>query len=516
MRPPPPRLARVVLVTPDGRLLGALPATPIATPWWQDVELVAQAVRAAHGVDVTVLRLLKVGEIGPAGIEITYLAETAAAEVAAQPWEGVLDEQPLRLSYAKVGGPAADLAWAERVLTERGYVQTGPPVQVRTWNLSSLWRIPVAGQMLWLKAVPQFFAHEGALVQVLAGAGERVPNLLGHEAGRMLMTEILGDDLYGAPLPVLLPMVDLLVGLQRRWADRTDELVSLGLPDWRGVRLAPAISAVIARYLPQAPPNARATLERFAADLAGRLAEVAACGLPDTVVHGDFHPGNLRGSATAVTLLDWGDSTVGHPLLDQPAFLGRIPARSASVARRRWHSAWRAAAPGSDPDRASALLAPVAAARQAVSYQGFLENTEPSEHPYHRADPLERLLHTAALLRRRSRPAERPDTARLVRSAFGELAARLGARRQSLPTRGGGLLEPIACPALNGAARLAVAGRTGDQTVDAQGAFAWSGQRSCGDGASWSRQPSPPWPAAWPRSSPAPFGSGRCCGRRSR
>ena len=402
MSPPPPRLARIVLVTPQGRLMGALPATPVPTPWWQDIEPVVSAVRAAHGVEITVLRLLEVGKTGPSGIDITYLAETAAHSAAAEPWD-VLDDQPLRLAYARPGGPAADLAWAERVLVERGHVRTGPPVQVRTWNLSSLWRIPVEGQTLWLKAVPPFFAHEGALVQALASAGERVPNLLGHEAGRMLMTEIRGDDLYGAPLPVLMPMVDLLVGLQRRWADRTGELIRLGLPDWRGVRLAPAIEAVIARYLSQAPPKAGATLERFAADLAGRLAEIAACGLPDTLVHGDFHPGNLRGSAPALTLLDWGDSAVGHPLLDQPAFLGRIPARAARVARRRWHDAWRAAAPGCDPDRASALLAPVAAARQAATYQGFLDNIEPSEHPYHRADPLERLLHTAELLRREAR-----------------------------------------------------------------------------------------------------------------
>jgi hypothetical protein len=347
-----------------------------------------------------VLRLLEVGEVGPAGLEITYLAETSAAGTVVEPWDGVLDEQPLWLPYAKPGGPSADLAWAERVLTERGHIRTGPPVQVRTWNLSSLWRIPVRGQTLWLKAVPPFFAHEGALVDLLSSAGARVPNLLGHEAGRMLMTEIPGDDLYGAPLPVLLPMVHLLVDLQRRWAGRTGELVGLGLPDWRGTRLAPAIGAVIARYAPEAPSKDRAMLERFADGLGERLAEVAACGLPDTLVHSDFHPGNLRGSPAALTLLDWGDSAVGHPLLDQPAFLGRIPARAARVARLRWHAAWRAAAPGCDPDRASALLAPVAAARQAATYQGFLDNIEPSEHPYHRADPLERLLHTAALLKR--------------------------------------------------------------------------------------------------------------------
>jgi hypothetical protein len=55
--------------------------------------------------------------------------------------------------------------------------------------------------------------------------------------------------------------------------------------------------------------------------------------------------------------------------------------------------------PGSDPDRAAALLAPVAAARQAVVYQVFLDGIEPSEQPYHRADSPEWLGRAAVLVR---------------------------------------------------------------------------------------------------------------------
>ena len=52
------RTAELVLVTPDGRLVGSLPAVPVASPWWQDVEPVVRAVRDRHGVDVIILRLL--------------------------------------------------------------------------------------------------------------------------------------------------------------------------------------------------------------------------------------------------------------------------------------------------------------------------------------------------------------------------------------------------------------------------------------------------------------------------
>jgi hypothetical protein len=57
----------------------------------------------------------------------------------------------------------------------------------------------------------------------------------------------------------------------------------------------------------------------------------------------------------------------------------------------------------SDPARASVLLAPVAAARHAVIYRSFLDNIEPSEQPYHRADPAKWLMRMAALVRESDR-----------------------------------------------------------------------------------------------------------------
>jgi Ser/Thr protein kinase RdoA (MazF antagonist) len=156
---------------------------------------------------------------------------------------------------------------------------------------------------------------------------------------------------------------------------------------------------VIARNNVQLTAQDRSTLARFSATLPKRFTDIAACGLPDTLVHGDFHPGNLRGNETQLTLLDWGDCCVGNPLLDQPAFLERVPSASLKTMRQRWNDAWKTVSPGSDPARASTLLAPIAAARRAVIYQEFLDRIEPSEHPYHRADPLDQLQRTATLVR---------------------------------------------------------------------------------------------------------------------
>jgi aminoglycoside/choline kinase family phosphotransferase len=407
---PPSRIVTMVLLGEDGMVLGSLPPFEAATPWWQDIGPVVDGVRERFGLDVTVLRLLGADRAHPPGGAVTYLAEPGAGpsgHVPAPgpdfrdlaPWAGDLPDDPLRQAWARPGGPAADLAWADGVLTGLGRPRVAPAQQVRTWNLSSLWRLPTAGSAAWLKVVPPFFAQEGALLDALAGGPVVVPRVLGRDGPRSLLDEVPGEDRYDAPIDERLAMVDGLVRLQTAWSSRTAELFGLGLPDWRGVALTQAIAAVVERSGDSLETRDRATLEAFVAELPARFDALGACGLPDTLVHGDFHPGNVRGDGMSMTLIDWGDAGVGHPLLDQPALLAVTPEPWAAAAvASRWADAWRSAVPGSQPERAAALLAPVAAARLAVIYRRFLDGIEASEHPYHLADVPAWLRRTAAIL----------------------------------------------------------------------------------------------------------------------
>jgi hypothetical protein len=413
---PPPRIVTLVLVNRDGTLLGQLPPFAVATPWWQDAAPVVNGAHDEFGLRLTVLRVLETELAAPHGGRVTYLAEVdpevgraAAAASFVRPWSGSVTDDPLRLPYAHPGGPAADLAWADSVLATRGIPRTGRPEQIRTWNLSSLWRLPTARGGAWLKVVPPFFAHEGRVLERLAG--EAVPELLGRDGARLLLAELPGDDQYDAEEPRLLEMVDILVDLQRRWLGRVEALRGLGLPDWRGPALSSAVAQVIERAARDLAPDDRTTLDAFVKALPRRLSAIEACGFPDGLVHGDFHPGNVRGTPGRLVLLDWGDSGVGHPLLDQPAFLTRIGDREVAMVRAHWHQVWRTAVPGADPDRAASLLAPLAAARQAVIYQQFLDQIETSEHAYHRADVPDWLERTAAILRTERIPPAFSDIA---------------------------------------------------------------------------------------------------------
>jgi hypothetical protein len=402
MHEPQPRVATLVLCTSSGEVLGALPAFQAALPWWQDAEGLVRWVREHYRVEVTILRLLEAALPEAPGGRVAYLAEISedsAGGLPLQSWPGVLSPHPLRMPYAEPGGPSRDLAWAGTALAAQGAEQRGPAQQVRTWNLSSLWRIPLESGNAWLKCVPPFFAHEGAILSALRGAP--VPRLLAHQDGRILMPEIPGEDLYDAPLPILLQLISMLVELQSGWAGRVDDLLALGLPDWRFAGLADSIESVVRRNRPDLEEDERRTLDTFLVKLPQRLSALEATGIPDSLVHGDFAPGNARGDRDHLVLLDWGDCGVGNPLLDQSAFLDRVDPASVSQVLEHWNHAWRQAIPGSDPRRAGQLLTPVAAARQAVIYQGFLDRIEPSEHPYHRLDPV-RWLHRVAAVSMRN------------------------------------------------------------------------------------------------------------------
>jgi hypothetical protein len=378
-------------------VLGRLPPFPVDVPWWPDVAPIVDGARASHGVDVVVLRMLHADRPQPHGGTVTYLAEVAGPVPRLEPWPGELDDHPLRAAWARPGGPAADLAWAARSLHDAGRTPSGPAEQIRTWNLSSLWRLPVDGSWVWLKHVPPFFAHEATIIRRLGVPW--IPRLIASDGGRSLMEEIPGEDQYDAGADELAPAVSRLIELQRTWAPRVDELLALGLPDWRGPALTAAIAELVEREGRQLEDADRRSLDELLAGLPERLERIAACGIPDSLVHGDFAGGNLRGIGDQLVLLDWGDSCVGHPLLDQAAMLDRAPADAVEPLRRRWVDAWAIAAPGSDPITAARLLAPVVAARPAVIYQRFLDGIEPSEWPYHRSDVPLWLRQAAALAR---------------------------------------------------------------------------------------------------------------------
>ncbi|MFT4216195.1 MAG: phosphotransferase [Micropruina sp.] len=388
-----PRREAVLLLCAGQTVLGTLPPLPTELPWWPEVWDVCAAAKARYGLDVVVLRLLSASVARMPGGTVTYLAEVdpgACAGLPLTPWTGAdpLASHPLRQEWARPGGPQEQLRWARGRLASSGIAVTGPATQVKTWNLSAVWRMPTDAGEMWLKVVPDFFAHEGAIMTALGPPG--VPAVYAAEPGRTLMANVSGSnfDATGAALP---PMIEKLIELQADWIGRGDELLALGLPDRRFAAELPRIEAVVADHLGDVPPDGRDALLGLVDDLPRRFAAIEACGVPDTLTHGDFHSGNVLGRPDerrtgGYAIMDWGDSCLSHPLTDELAFTRPLSEPDRVLAARVFGEAWRRRIPGCDPERAAALLRPVLPLLAAVTYATFCARIEPDERIYHAAD----------------------------------------------------------------------------------------------------------------------------------
>ena len=381
------RTVTLVLVDAAGAVLGALPPVEVEVPWWPEVADVVAAVRARDGIEVQVLRLLTVDRPAQPGGHVSYLAQVfTPPAVPLAPAEVDLTPHPLRAPYAVPGGPAASVAWA-LAATGRDDLT---PVQLRTWNLSMVWHLDAAGTpVAWLKQVPPMFAHEPAVLGLLAGvAPELVPTVLRAAApGRMLLAHVPGEDRYGAGSDFCAAVAADWHPVQVHFAGRIDDLLAAGVPDRR--LDADRLIRVAEPFVDEIDG-----LAALLAELPARLAAIEACGLPDTLVHGDLHPGNVRADGDTRVIIDWGDATVSHPALDIVRLAEGLDEPGGLL--ESWARRWRSAVPGADPERALHLVRPVAELNAAALYAHFLDRIEPAEWPYHRVDVPVRLSAAAA------------------------------------------------------------------------------------------------------------------------
>jgi hypothetical protein len=395
----------------QGGPLGCLPAVDLTAPWWMASDDVLAALKERFGVEGFVLRLLSASTTPfEPGAEVVYAVEKVGdlpPELPLAACDDVAlgeDADPRRMPWARVGGVAADVAWADRQLALLGRPRTGPALQMRTWNLSLLLRLPTSLGAVWLKHVPPFFRHEGPVITIVQEAQcVSTPPLLADDsvAGRILLGEVRGVDQHHPDEPLATRMVETLVTLQHRMMSRREAVLASGAADWRAPALLHAASDLAVRGEVRAELDRveLGALDAVIAGLAGRLEALYSCGLQDTLIHGDFHPGNHRFDGHRLVLLDWGDSGVGHPLLDMAAFLERVPAEWLHRVQSLWVAAWTARFPRAEVARAVELIQPVAALRQAIIYRRFLDAIELSEQIYHRDDPARWLRRAIALTR---------------------------------------------------------------------------------------------------------------------
>ena len=267
-------------------------------------------------------------------------------------------------------------AWVDARLGEQGRRRTGPVEPVSNWWISVVTRVPCdPGPPVWFKAACPHFHAEPALTRLVAEMDpEHAPRLVAVDEDRawLLAEEMAGaDEDREIPAGLGSAAARVTATLQLRSLDHLAEIEAAGVP----VRDLRTTSQQFEAVLDGSVELDQLSADELAAARASRskvravLTELAGLGIPDTLVHGDLHVGNVAHDGDALVLYDWSDAAVSHPFLDLIRLSERLPQDEQDRARAAFADVWRAAFPDADVDRALELAVSANTIYQVVTFE---------------------------------------------------------------------------------------------------------------------------------------------------
>jgi aminoglycoside phosphotransferase (APT) family kinase protein len=336
--------------------------------------------RAGAPVEGTWRSLDDLTEVGSATLAI--LRDTAAAV------SGRLEAPARRPAwFSSVWYDDAD-AWIDAALAAQGRARTGPTVPVKVWSLSAVLKVPCDPRPVWFKASCRHFHAEPALTRlVVEMLPEHAPPVIATDEERawLLMDEMAGadeereDDAFRKLGPLA---AKIAATLQVRSLDHLDAIAAAGVPV-RGLTetLHAFDEALVSSVeLDDLTHDELTAVRAVRGDVHAVFEELASLGLPDTLVHGDLHPGNVAHAGDSLVLYDWSDAAVSHPLLDLVHLTRSLPDEERQAARQAYAETWRAAYPGIDLERGLELAGHVNTIYQLVTFEQIYRAQEDASY----------------------------------------------------------------------------------------------------------------------------------------
>ena len=264
--------------------------------------------------------------------------------------------------------------------------------QIRSWAISTVFRIESDAARLYFKASPSYFGTEAALTARVAREFPDIsPRVLAADAERgWLLMEDLGDDtLATAPSAAMWrEAMGALARVQLAYAQ--DAAALRELRDMGIERRAPAAALRTLRTWISRPESAeiRVWRERFdealrrlapnVGELDRMTRNLDALALPQTLDHGDLDATNIFVQNGSPVLMDWSDAAISHPLFTAAMIrpVSRDPALADSFL-----SHWTRFAALDDLRQAFAISKIIAAIERAVHYRANIVPHLPDGSP---------------------------------------------------------------------------------------------------------------------------------------
>ncbi len=241
-----------------------------------------------------------------------------------------------RVPWAKSGWYNQATAWINSQLNLLGISTNISIEQVKSQTRSCLLKVSTNSGKIYFKATFGIFAREPELTSFISQVDlESTPKLLAIDTNQhyMLMLDLNGKHLGEiTDISQWEQALRLFAQMQIKAVVQVDKLLNIGFNDRRLERVISQIEILFADksalLVPQKEPRLSAIevdkLRSFTTQLIAMYHELAICGIPQTLVHGDFHCGNVMVTDEQLIYFDWSDGAVSHPFFDAVFFLQDI------------------------------------------------------------------------------------------------------------------------------------------------------------------------------------------------
>jgi hypothetical protein len=194
--------------------------------------------------------------------------------------------------------------------------------QVKSWGMSCVLRVRISEGNYYFKASTRraLFADEPRVTQALA---TRFPSLIPRpvqvdaERGWMILADI-GTNLRDATLNISQwkQLIQKYAELQHELALEPDWVLNAGCLDRRQHVLETQLRELLSAETNVISQEQLRTLRETQAAWTHHLSKLSASSIPDSLVHGDWHPGNIAVKDGVSRIFDWTDACLSHPFFD--------------------------------------------------------------------------------------------------------------------------------------------------------------------------------------------------------
>ena len=296
----------------------------------------------------------------------------------------------LRPPWARVGWFDSATQWLKEQLSELNYQPLSSIECIKKWGISCILRVNTNAGNIYFKEASTLplFCNEPVVTAELANLfPEHIPTVLSIDAKRHWM--LLAD--FGKPigrnssLKEQKDIYRLLAQIQIKSVQHIDNLLNIGCLDRRLDWLSEQVDILVndELVLSQLPTSDITRLQHIAPYLKKLCQQLSNYQIPQTLVHGDLHLGNVAFDNDNYLFFDWTDSCISHPFFDMFQFFfprgNKRFSPSLRSLRDEYLSQWTIYEPKSRLLEAWTIAKPLCALHHAITYQHIVACVEPRE-----------------------------------------------------------------------------------------------------------------------------------------